>query len=166
MALNNTPEKGLSTAPSSVEAKQEMTRVAAPKAVTDILATLESIENVSSRVSERTGEDRSGDMGSAGGVATTQQAQTSWRDQAIANIPAPTVMRQDLQKHLLGEVKKLEKLAKRSARIGTKGGAHNLNEIYSRIRKLKGLLAELWEASVDVLKRLFIKVFIDKQPIL
>lgn len=106
------------------------------------------------------------------GKAVTTAAQTggstgmSARDQAIANIPAPAMMQKELEKHIREEVKKLRKQAKQIARIGKPGAAFHLNQLYTRIRHLNALLAEILEASYDVLKRLFVKVFIDKQSIL
>ena len=45
------------------------------------------------------------------------------------------------------------------------GSAYALSQLYAKIRHLNALLADLLEASYDVLKRLFVKVFIDKQAI-
>ena len=90
----------------------------------------------------------------------------SARDIAIAQIPTPVVMQKELEKHILTEVTKLRKQAKHIARIGKPGGAYHLNQLYTRIRHLNALLSDIFGASVEVLKRIFIRVFLDKQPIL
>lgn len=124
------------------------------------------------RISETTGEDRSGDWSGSGqgstGMATTQGGATavSARDHAIANLPAPARMQKDLEKHIRIEVKMLRKQARAITRLNKPGAAYHLNQLYSRIHHLNALLAEIFEASYEVLKRLFIRVFIDRQTIL
>lgn len=118
--------------------------------------------------SESTGEDRSGDWSGSGGTVQTTATgtqQTSARDQAIANVPAPTAMQKKLEAHIRAEVKELRKQTKQIIRSRKPGSAYALAQLYAKIRHLNALLADLLEASYDVLKRLFVKVFIDKQAI-
>lgn len=164
MALSASPDKGPSLS-SNVEASNKLI-VSQPPKLMELNDLLVSLEALPSRISERTGEDKSGDMGASGAAGTQQGAQVSARDQAIAAMPEPAVVRVELAKHIKDEVKTLEQLAKRTKRMGKPGGAYTLNEIYSKIRRLNSLLAEIVEASVELLKKLFIRVFIDKQPIL
>lgn len=104
--------------------------------------------------------------GSSGALATTgQQNGPSARDLAIEQLPIPVVMQKQLEQHIRTEVKKLRRQAIKIAAIGHPGGAYKLNQLYSRIRHLNAILASLFEASVDVIKRLFVRVFIDKQSI-
>ena len=121
------------------------------------------------KVSERLGEDRSGDFATSGGTggATAQgQGQQSTRAQAIANLPETPQMRRELGTYIQKEIKALRKEVRRKAfRASRPGSAHQLNELYAKIRHLNNLLSELMEASVDVLKRIFIRVFIDKQSV-
>lgn len=122
------------------------------------------------KITEHGTEDHSGDWsGSGGKVATrgTQAASTqvSPRDRAIANLPVVAVMQKELEKHIQQEVKKLRRQAKSIARISHPGAAYRLNQLYSRIHRLNAILAGLFEASVDVVKRLFIRVFVDRQTI-
>ncbi|MCA9370942.1 MAG: hypothetical protein KC680_03205 [Candidatus Peregrinibacteria bacterium] len=123
------------------------------------------------KVSERMGEDRSGDMGSSGSGAVGSSSQgddntQSARAQAIANLPELAVMRSDLSSYIQKEIKVLRKQVRRKAyRASKPGSAHQLNELYGKIRRLNSLLSELMEASVDVLKRIFIRVFIDRQSL-
>ena len=151
---------------SSVETSKLIVRQ--PGKLKELNNLLETFENLNVRVSERVGEDRSGDMGGAGaGAGTGQQGDddASPRTIAIKNMPAPDVVRSKLEGHIQTEVKKLEKLAKRAARSSKPGSAHALNELYARIRRLNALLHDILTASVEILKRLFIRVFIDRQPI-
>jgi len=121
------------------------------------------------KVSETMGEDKSGDLGGGGGATGTGKGDddtVSSRAQAIAALPETPQMRKDLGNYIKKEIKVLRKQVRRKAfRAARPGGAHQLNELYSKIRRLNNLLSELLEASVDVLKRLFVRVFIDKQSI-
>jgi len=121
------------------------------------------------KVSERLSEDNSGDMGGSGNAGngqTKDDDSTSVRATAIKNIPNPQEMRKDLGVYIQKEIKTLRKIArKKSFHASKPGSAHQINDIYSKIRRLNTLLAELMETSVDAIKRLFIKVFIDKQSL-
>ena len=161
---NSTPEQSLTAAP-SVETQKLV--VSQPNKLQELNNLLLSLENLDRKVSEKTGEDRSGDLGAAGasgGKAATSS--TSTRDEAIAQIPAPTIMQQKLRKHIKKEMQDLEKMARHVGKSAKPGSAYKQNQIYSRIRQLNALLRQLVEASVEILKRFFIRVFIDKQPII
>ncbi len=132
------------------------------------LGLLETI-SLMDKVSERLGEDRSGDRGSSGTTAGGQsqtQSQTSSRAEAIANLPDSPAMRKELSKYIQKEIKTLRRAVRRKAfRASRPGSANQMNDLYAKIRRLNSLLSELLEASVDVLKRIFIRVFVDKQSI-
>lgn len=164
-ALSGSADKGVSSMSSLETAKLIVHR---PAKITELTNLLETFENLNARVSETTGEDRSGDLGSAGtGAAGQQGAQgISPRDLLIQNIPEPAIIRAKLTQHIHQEARKLERLARAAARSNRPGSAYTLNELYGKIRRLNALIAELVEASLDALKRLFIRVFIDNQPIL
>jgi len=161
------PEKGLS-APQSAEAPRQITiqPTKSVRVINALMETIETIEAVPTRVSEMTGEDRSSDMGGGGGSAAGQTKRQSPRDKAIANLPSAEVMQRKIAQHIQKEVKELEALAKQAKKTTKPGGAYYLNELYKRIRRLNSLLAELFEASVDVLKRIYVKVFVDKQSVI
>lgn len=128
---------------------------------------LEDINRISESSPGGPGEQWSGSDGSqmtSGTQGTTPVV--SARDQAIANLPVPAMMQKELEKHIRDEVKKLRKQAQSIARMNKPGAAYHLNVLYTRIRHLNALLTEIIGASYDVLKRLFIRVFIDRQPIL
>lgn len=165
MALSSSPSKGPSSSPS--KAAEQKLIVNQPKAVEGILNVIGSIEALQQRVSERSSEDAAGDWSGAG--ATTggkAQTGTSARDRAIAAMPAPELVQQQLKQHIEKEITTLHKKAKRAAKSNKAGGAFELNEIYSNIRRLQALLKDILQASYDTLKRLFVRVFIDKQSIL
>lgn len=129
---------------------------------------LEGINGLQVSEAEAGGPGEQG-AGASGGKALQAQASgtaVSARQQAIANLPLPAVMQKQLEKHIRMEVKKLRQQANIVARTARPGAAFHLNQLYARIRSLNALLAELFESSVEALKRLFIRVFIDRQTIL
>lgn len=128
---------------------------------------LEQVNLISENAADNPAEQWSGSPGTTTSARTTSATTAvSARQQAIANIPAPAVMQKELEKHIRSEVKHLRKQAQNIARISHPGAAYRLNEIYAKIRKLNALLSELLEASYEVVKRFFIRVFVDRQPIL
>lgn len=159
------PEHGLNST-KSIETNNLI--VHQPAKMKELGELLTTFENLNQRVSEVGGEDRSGDLGDAGQGAAQSGGvrQISPRDQAIDAIPAPAVIRHQLHEHISQEVKKLRKQARHLGRASRPGSAYRLNELYAKIRRLNALLGDILEASYEVLKRLFIKVFIDRQPVL
>jgi hypothetical protein len=122
------------------------------------------------RISESSpsGPSNDGPSGGGGSMQTSGSGSApvvSARDLAIANLPAPKVMQKQLEDHIRTEIKKLRKQAKTIARINQPGGAYRLNMLYMRIHHLNALLHELLHSSVEVVKRLFIRVFVDKQTV-
>lgn len=104
--------------------------------------------------------------GSGGAVATKGTKSVSPRDQAIANLPLPKIMVRQLESHIVAEIKDLRHQVRSVTKLRQPGGAYKLNELYARIHRLQSLLHEIFASSYEVLRRLFIKVFIDKQPLL
>lgn len=162
--LNSSEKAHMSSSPE--KATENRLIVTQPPKMKELGQVLDAIDNLAQRVSERSSEDVSGDLGSSGGSSGTGQKRASPRDAAIALMPtAPAVLQAELAKHIEQEIKQLERKVSRAGAMSKAGGAYELNELYARIRKLRSLLREIVEASVDLLKRLFIRVFIDKQPI-
>jgi len=157
----NTPDRHIEHA--SLAPKPVLT-VTQPEKIGSLLDTLNLID----QMSERIGEDRSGDMGSGqmqtGGSTGTRSV--SPRDQAIANLPSEQVMQTKLAEAIRSEVSVLRKQIRSIPNTSHPGAAFRLNKLYARIRLLNRLLSNLFESSIDVIKRLFIRVFIDEQPIL
>lgn len=163
---NSAPERG-PLAPKSPEGGKVLQPISVGK-IDGLSQILEAVQEIG-KIAETMGEDTSArDAGAGGGFRGSGTASTTFsvRDRAIANLPDPRVMQKQLEQHIRGEVKKLRRQAKRVARIGSPGAAYHLTKIYARIRQFNTLLSALFEASVDVLKRFFIRVFIDRQPIL
>ena len=155
------PEKAPVAAPSMARSALIVNQ---PKRLEGILLAIADLE----KISEVQGDAHSGDWSGASGGATgggQKKAGPTPRDQAIANLPAPVVMQGQLKQHIEKEVKQLRKVAKRIAG-GQPGAAYRLNQIYAKIRRLNTLLSELLDAASDVVKRLFIRVFVDRQAIL
>ncbi len=154
--VQNSAERG----PSPETPNKLAITVAQPEKLGNLLETIDLLNSVS----ERMGEDRNGDMGAGGSGSQTGNVGMSARDQAIANLPDTPVMQLQLQGHIEKEVKQLRHEIRMAAkRAGKPGNAYQLNKLYARIRRLNGILKELFSASLDTVKRLYIRVFVDKQ---
>ncbi len=170
MASNASPEKAplLPKSPESQHVRQP--ERSALQKVDGLGAFLEALNGLEmGNIGEGTGEDTSaGDNTGGGGFVASGTSTTtvSARDLAIANLPAPQVMQKQLEQHIKEEVKKLRRQAKQVARVSGPGAAYHLTKIYARIRQFNSLLSALLEAGVEVIKRFFIRVFVDRQPIL
>lgn len=170
MTHSQSPERGPQ---GHGEAEHPATSVTQPKraeALQQFIANLdESVADIgkpregeSNAIAEQwSGAGNDGTMQAAGGTMGM-----SPRDRAIAAIPLPVAMQRELEKHIQREVRNLRREARHIVRLGRPGTAFQLNQLYARIRRLNALLHEIYEASIEVLKRLFIRVFIDRQPIL
>lgn len=138
--------------------------VAQPEKLGSLLDAIESLTGPREAPTEHQGEN--GSSGSLPSVTdTTAPAAQSSRDHAIANLPPQENMQKALRTHINAEVRKLRQEASRltTSRPGT---AYRINQIYANIRRLNKLLLELFHASYETLKHFFIRVFIDRQPIL
>lgn len=103
------------------------------------------------------------------GSSTQQDDSTgddiSPRDQAIANLPSQQIMQKELTKHIANEITQLRKEARTITKLNSPGSAYKLTKLYARIRRLNNLLGSVLQSSYDVLRRLFIRVVIDKQAV-
>jgi signal transduction histidine kinase len=163
MQQTGSVEKGLSTLRGSEGGPSLI--VAQPQKLEGLLETIALLD----RISERVGEDCSGDMGSGGSAGQGDDATTAvtLREQRIAALPSVDVMRRELSAHIQREVKTLQREVRKAARRAARpGAAHRLNLLYARIRRLNRLMADLLDAAYEVLKRLFIRVVIDGQKVL
>lgn len=161
--INNVPERANSLEAGSNKGTLIVTQ---PKHLENILAAIAEVD----RVSEKQGDASSGDWGGTGGGQGQQgddgkSAAAIAREEAIARIPEPMVMQSALKQHIEQEVKTLRRQAQRLTKSSRPGAAFELSQMYAKIRRLNGMILELFDASIDVLKRLFIRVFIDKQSI-
>lgn len=162
MAAINQINTGPETAPA---APSKTLIVSQPEKLEGLLETI----NLMATVSERMGEDRSGDLGASGGTGGQQgddSTQVSARDQAIAAMPAAPIMQKQLKEHITQNIKQLRHEMKQQTVKGSKAGsAYKVNELYKRIRRLQSFLSDILNASTDIVKRIYIRVFIDKQPL-
>lgn len=160
-----TPERGLDTH-KSPETVVQPSKALQLEQVDGLSEFVDQINQIKEHASDTAGEQWSGNGTSQKAIAATgQQQAASARDMAMANLPPARTMQKELEKHIKEEVKKLRKQAKTITRIGQPGGAHKLTLLYRQIRHLNSLLAAIWDTSLDVLKRLFVRVFVDKQSI-
>lgn len=160
-----TPERGIDIQ-KSPETVVQPSKALQLEQVEGLSEFVDQINQIKEHASDTAGEQWSGGSGTGKAVATASQPQaTSARDLAIANLPSAKVMQKQLEQHIKEEVKKLRREAKAVTRVGQPGGAHKLTLFYRQIRHLNSLLSAIWDTSVDVVKRLFIRVFVDKQSI-
>lgn len=159
-------EQNTESGPSIVpEVEQSAMIVAQPGKLENLLGKIEEITAVTV---EATTEDMQGGTGvQASGGQSDDGARQSPRDRAIANLPTPQKMQKQLTQHIEGEIKKLRKEVRNITwSVNKKGAAHRANQLYAKIRRLNSILSELYETSIEVLKRLYIRVIIDKQPVM
>ena len=148
----------------STSSEQASSVVFQPQRLKEIVEVVDLMGTVASRVRE----DHSGDLPSAAGASSARaagQTGTSARDDAIAKIPAPEIMQQKLVEHLEKEVFRVERQAKSLARSDKRGSAHALSELYRKIRRLTSMISDILEASAEMIKRFYVSVFIDHQPL-
>lgn len=133
-----------------------------PKALKEIVEVVDLMGTVASRVRE----DNSGDLPTSGRAAQAAKKDgTSSRDEAIAKAPPVAVMQQKLVKHLRREVAVIERQARRAARSNEPGAGWLLSELYKKIRRMTSLISEILTASATMIKRFYVSVFIDHQPL-
>ena len=59
----------------------------------------------------------------------------------------------------------LERTSRRIARLSSRGSAYLLTQTYARIRKIQSLIEELVDAALEVIERLYVRLFIDHQQL-
>jgi hypothetical protein len=157
----------IESAPSIISSSSEVAHgvVFQPQKLKEVVDIIDLMGNISSRVRE----DSSGDMGGGGGGQqgddNTAGAGTSVRDQLIARAPVVSIMQKELVHHLYKEIHTLERQVKETRQKKGKGSAYIIAEMYKKIRKLSSLITEILYASTEMIRRFYIAVFIDKQPI-
>lgn len=124
------------------------------------------IINVMGNVSTKVREDNAGDWTGATALAsgTAGQSGTSARDLAIAKAPTVPIMQKELIRHLEKEMKTIRRQTRTISRSNARGSAYLLSELYKKLRRLSELISQIAYASADVIKRFYISVFIDHQP--
>lgn len=149
------PERG----PLSPDTSPKILLVEQPKSAR-LDSLLAEIEQITELPAKGISEDRPSGTGAASSQAISP------REAAIAALPDLPVMQGALTGHIEQEINVLRKEAQRVTRLGRSGHAHRLNEIYRKIRQLQSLLLTLLESSYEILRRLYVRIIIDRQPIL
>ncbi len=152
-------ETGTTSAPKAVESAPAV--VFQPQKLKEVVEIIDLMGNIASRVRE----DNSGDAGGSGAAKAQQKSGTSARDEAIAKAPAVEIMQQKLVTHLRQEMASIERQARKASRSSDRGSAWMLSELYRRLRSLSSLINEIIHASAEVVKRFYVSVFIDQQPL-
>jgi hypothetical protein len=134
--------------------------VTQPRQLEQLLGAIMEAGKPSEKQGDASG-DWSGGQGPAGGAADPA---VSAREAALAAIPDTPVMQVRLEAHIRQEVDALRRRAEHLTISGA-GSAYELSQLYAKMRRLNSLVAQLFDMSVDVLKRLFIRVFIDEQSL-
>lgn len=136
-----------------------------PQKLKEVVDIIDLMGNVATRVRD----DNSGDMGGGGtggqGKKQSGAGGTSTRDEAIAKAPPVPIMQKKLITHLERELKQIEKQTRRLARSNKAGSAYLLAELYKKMRRLTSLISDLLKASSNMIRRFYISVFIDHQPL-
>ena len=134
------------------------------------LSQIVEIVDVMGSVVESIREENARDLPVAGrAIASAGAAQTatvSARDAAIAAAPPVPIMQKKLVKHLRKEVRIIEREVWKLSHSRARGSAYLLSVLYRKIRRLSSLIGEILHAGADVIKRFYVAVFIDHQPLI
>ncbi len=159
-------------APARKESSSEASPEAAPRApsivfqpqkLTEVMEVINVMGSISEKISDQHDVKSDGTAAAASGSGSS--ATRTRRDQAIAQLPSPEIMQKKLLAHIDAEVASLTKEAREISRRRGTGWAYDLTRLYARIRRLSALAHEILRASVDVVKRFYILVFIDGQAL-
>lgn len=136
-----------------------------PPRLSQIIEIVDVMGSVVESIREENARDLPTTTRTAAGAAAAQTATVSARDAAIAAAPPIPIMQQKLVKHLKKEVRAIEREARKLSHSRAKGSAYLLCILYRKIRRLSSLIGEILHAGADVIKRFYIAVFIDHQPL-
>jgi hypothetical protein len=135
-----------------------------PQKLKEVVEIIDLMGTIASRVREDGASDPAA-AGSSGGGKAQGATGTSTRDEAIANAPPVPVMQKKLIHHLEQEVRVIQRTARSLARSNKPGTAYLLTELYKKMRRLTTLVSTIIHASAEVIKRLYISAFIDRQAL-
>jgi len=134
-----------------------------PQKLKEIVEVVDLMGTVAARIREDTPSDTPGASGSGSGAQ--QKSGTSARDEAIAKAPPVAIMQKKLVEHLEREVKTIEKQANALKMSNARGSGFLLSELYRKIRRLRSVIGDILHASAEMVKRFYVSVFIDHQPL-
>ena len=156
----------IGSADASTDAETAPAIVFQPSKLKEVVDIIDLMGTVALRVREDSSHDLgAGGGGSSGGNGQQSSGGTSARDEAIAKAPPVPVMQQKLVRHLRTEMQSIEKQAAKLRSSGAPGAAWALNDLFRKIRQLSSLIGEILRASTEMIKRFYISVFIDRQPL-
>ncbi len=157
LLLNVAPDQ----APAMEQVPNQALIVTQPRQLETLLGAIMAASTPSEKQGDASG-DWSGSQGQANGAADPT---ISAREEALAALPDIPVMQVHLEAHITKEVTELRRQAAKLTASDRPGAAYELAQLYAKIRRLNSLVAQLFDASIEVVKRLFIRVFIDKQSL-
>lgn len=135
-----------------------------PQKLKEIVEVVDLMGTVAARVRDDSPSDTPG--GNGGGSQSGQQRSgTSARDEAIAKAPPVAIMQKKLVEHLEREVSTIQKQANSIKMSNAPGSGFMLTELYRKIRRLRSLIGDILHASAEMIKRFYVSVFIDHQPL-
>jgi len=159
--LKQHKESGLSSSTERSPATPNV--VYQPPKLQEIVEIVDLMGNVSTKVRE----DNAGDWtGAAAQSSGGTKSGSSARDEAIAKAPSIPIMQRELIRHLEKEVRTIRKQVRSVSKSRARGSAYILSELYKKLRRLNDLIAQIMHASAEVVRRFYISVFIDRQPMI
>jgi hypothetical protein len=158
MKQNRSPERSMEVSSSSEHGNV----VFQPTKLNEVMEMINFMGNISEKVTEH----HALFTGSSGASTGDQKSQgSSQRDQILQKLPPTAQMQKKLVKHIDAEIASLEKKAKRITRMKRRGWAFELTLVIAHIHRLAAIAREIMRASLEVVRRFYILVFIDHQPL-
>lgn len=165
MDLSANKVEGRSITMATGKEQQTAAIVFQPPRLSQIVEIVDVMGNVVESIREENARDMPTGMRTTAVAGTAQTAGVSARDAAIAAAPPVPVMQKKLVKHLRKEVRMIEREAWKLSHSRARGSAYVLSILYRKIRRLSSLIGEILHASAEVIRRFYISVFIDHQPL-
>ncbi|MBI4235552.1 hypothetical protein HY604_04605 [Candidatus Peregrinibacteria bacterium] len=119
----------------------------------------EGMESVDGKVAETLGEDKSKLGDSKPGSATYGQKidPAAIKAQLLKNLPDQKVMMLQVSKEIHKEIKYLHKKAMKMMRTPGDVNYFEMSNLMKKLREMKGILSELFKASFETLKTLWLR---------
>lgn len=164
---NKAPEKNSPTERAEIgrsfedkSASENLVKSAETASKVEALGNLaEGMESVDGKVAETLGEDRNktGDNKTGGFVYKQKVDPAAIRAQLLQNIPDQKVMMMQVSKEIHKEIKYLHKKAMKMMRTPGEMNYFEMSNLMKKLRDLKGILSELFKASFETLKTLWLR---------
>lgn len=124
---------------------------------------VENAQESTGRVSEILSETAGEDIPAGTGAQTTTKDDSNVKSQQhikaelLKNIPSESVLKKQIRKEIEAEIYQLHKKAMGMMRSPSKVNFFELTNMLRKIRDLKGILSELFKASFESLKTLWLR---------